>query len=71
MQMNKMALSPKTAKSLRHTLQTTLNFARNWGRPLATYGVGVAILAIYFIDWRVAVTRIPFYRRKFMEDAPH
>nr|CUU99373.1 hypothetical transcript [Hymenolepis microstoma] len=66
-----MLLSPKTVKSLRCNLQVVRNFARNWGRPIATYGAGAAILAIYFIDWRVAVTRIPFYRRKFIDDAPH
>ena len=60
-------LSEKTLKSVRYALQPGLCFVRNWGRPLATYGLGFAILGVYFIDWRVVVTRIPFYRKKFTE----
>ncbi|KAL5962267.1 hypothetical protein TSMEX_010043 [Taenia solium] len=60
-------ISSKTIISLRRAVQPSMNFVRNWGRPLAAYGVGAAVLAVYLIDWRVVVTRLPFYRKKFAE----
>lgn len=60
-------ISSKTIISLRRAVQPGVKFMMNWGRPLAAYGVGAAVLAVYLIDWRVVVTRIPFYRKKFEE----
>ncbi|EUB62271.1 hypothetical protein EGR_02724 [Echinococcus granulosus] len=60
-------ISGKDLKSLRYALQPSINFMKNWGRPLSAYGAGAALLAIYLIDWRIVATRIPFYRKKFEE----
>ncbi|VDD74401.1 unnamed protein product [Mesocestoides corti] len=54
-------------KAARIAVQPGITFWKAWSRPLTTYGIGVAILGIYFIDWRLVATKIPFYRKKFDE----
>ncbi|BFZ01843.1 hypothetical protein BsWGS_04882 [Bradybaena similaris] len=53
---------------LKRLMTLASRVTKHWTPTLAVYGIAATAALLYFTDWKVTNTKIPYYNKKFDDE---